>query len=91
MMPASDRQGQREWSIGGSPLPRHRPIGVGAILASGTSVASPWVTPTAVYGVVFLLGIFGDDPGNIKRLFGDLVTDGIVSEFSCDADRGRCA
>jgi hypothetical protein len=38
-----------------------------------------------------LLGIFGDDPGNIERFVGDLLTDSIVSKFSCDADRGRWA
>lgn len=42
---------------------------------------------TRAYGIDFVLGLLGDEQGDIERIAEDLVTDGAVAKFSRDAER----
>lgn len=42
---------------------------------------------TRVYGIDFVLGLLGDEQGNIERIAEELATDGAVAKFSRDAER----
>lgn len=42
---------------------------------------------TRVYGIDFVLGLLGDEQGDLERIAKDLATDGALAKFSRDAER----